>query len=99
MQSNPPSRGLKPLSVTIQRSMELTGLGLTKTYELINAGILKTTRIGQRRLVIYESLENLVLSSDLAPDDMPRRRGRPRKVAGKVVGEGNGERAHDISGT
>jgi hypothetical protein len=79
MRSNAPSRGLKPLSVTIRRSMELTGLGLTKTYELINAGVLKTTWIGQRRLIIYESLENLVLLSEPSPDEAPRRRGRPKK--------------------
>ena len=73
------AHGSKPLAVTIKKSMELSGLGLTKTYELINRGILETVWVDNRRLVIFSSLERLMLSAPAA-QEAPRRRGRPRKV-------------------
>jgi len=36
------------------------GLGRTKTYELINAGVLKTVVVGGRRLIPRESAEALL---------------------------------------
>jgi hypothetical protein len=38
----------------------LGGIGRTKTYELINEGILETVTIGSRRLVTIASIERLV---------------------------------------
>ena len=48
-----------PITVTVNEALRLTGLGRTKTYELINDGTIKTIKIGSRRLVIYKSLEEL----------------------------------------
>lgn len=53
---------LKPIAVTVANGRALTGLGNTKFYELINEGKIKTITIGRRRLVIYESLEELISS-------------------------------------
>ena len=50
----------KPVSVTIDDTCRITGLGRTKIYELIGEGKLKTKTIGRRRLVIYASIEALV---------------------------------------
>lgn len=36
------------------------GIGRTKVYELINAGKLKTIKIGGRRLILADSLEALL---------------------------------------
>jgi excisionase family DNA binding protein len=36
------------------------GLGRTKTYELINAGVLKTVVVGGRRLIPREAAEALL---------------------------------------
>ena len=48
---------LKPLTVTVKTALELLGIGRTTIYELIDQGIVETTKIGRRRLVIYSSLE------------------------------------------
>jgi len=49
----------KPITVTVNDGLGLTGLGRTKFYELINDGQIKTIKVGKRRLVVYSSLEEL----------------------------------------
>ena len=49
-----------PVSVTIDDTSRITGLGRTKIYELISEGRLKTVAIGRRRLVLYNSIETLL---------------------------------------
>jgi hypothetical protein len=71
--------GGRPITITIKRTKQLSGLGLTKIYDLIKRGILKTTYVDGRHLVIYESLEMLLLPAPPA-EASPRRRGRPRKA-------------------
>src|SRR4030088_3019763 len=44
------------LTCTIDDACEATGLGRTKLYELIGAGLVVTTTIGRRRLVVVRSL-------------------------------------------
>jgi len=48
------------LSCTVDEACVVTGLGRTKLYELIGSGQLITTTIGRRRLVIVQSLLELV---------------------------------------
>ena len=50
----------KPVSVTIDDTCRLIGLGRTKIYELIGQGKLRTKTIGRRRLVMYASIEALM---------------------------------------
>ncbi len=50
---------LKPITVTINIGSEVSGLGRTKLYELINSGKIKTIKVGKRRLIVYSSLEAL----------------------------------------
>lgn len=50
---------IKPISVTVDNAIRISGIGRTKLYELINQGVIKTTTVGRRRLVIYSSLEEL----------------------------------------
>jgi hypothetical protein len=52
--------GLKPLSVTVPTALALTGIGRTKLYALIKAGRVKVTKIDNRTLVNFASLENLI---------------------------------------
>jgi excisionase family DNA binding protein len=51
---------LKPISVTVDDTCRITGLGRTKVYEPIGEGVLKTVAIGRRRLVLYTSIEALL---------------------------------------
>lgn len=50
---------LKPITITINEALRVSGLGRTKLYELIGSGTLKTITVGRRRLVVYASLEAL----------------------------------------
>lgn len=50
---------MQPETVSVAEAARLIGLGLTKTYELINAGELHSLKIGRRRLVRVESIRCL----------------------------------------
>jgi excisionase family DNA binding protein len=45
---------------TIAEACEVTGLARTKLYELIGDGLLATTTVGRRRLVLVQSLLSLI---------------------------------------
>jgi hypothetical protein len=60
---SPSERDLKPLTVTIAAARRISGLGNTTIWGLIRDGKLDTSRIGRRRLVVYQSLEKLLTSS------------------------------------
>lgn len=49
-----------PVSVTINRAVELTGLPRSTIYELIGNSPLRVSKIGRRTLITYESLRELV---------------------------------------
>ena len=57
--SNPPRDFAKPLWVSPRRASQLTGIGLTRIYELLNDATLASRKVGRRRLVSYASLETL----------------------------------------
>jgi hypothetical protein len=48
------------LTVTIPDARKLSGLGNTKIWALIKAGELKSVSVGRRRLVVYQSLVDLL---------------------------------------
>lgn len=54
---------LKPLTLTMQQASAVTGLGLSKLYQKIRDGTLRTIMVDGRRLVFYSSLEAML------PDD------------------------------
>jgi excisionase family DNA binding protein len=49
----------KPIWVSPRRASQLTGIGLTRLYELLNDGTVQSRKVGRRRLVSYASLEAL----------------------------------------
>jgi excisionase family DNA binding protein len=51
---------LDPITVTIQQACALSGLSHTTIYKLINAGKLRSVKIGRRTLVTYASLRGLL---------------------------------------
>jgi hypothetical protein len=64
----------QPLSVPVLDGFEMIGVGTTKGYELVNAGIIETFVIGRRRYATLESLERLATPADRRPhhdDDSP----------------------------
>lgn len=56
------------LTCTVAEACQATGLGRTKIYELIGNGLVTTTTIGRRRLVVVQSLLSLV-GIDTVPAD------------------------------
>lgn len=54
---------MKPLTIRIDEFQRITGLRRTKTYELINQGLLQTVKIGRCTLVTMASAEALLDSS------------------------------------
>jgi excisionase family DNA binding protein len=72
-------QGAKPLTVTVATACKLSGLGNTTIWALIKSGKLESVRVCRRRLIIYRSLESLLLSparTDVTPQ--LRHRGRKR---------------------
>ena len=51
---------LKPRLVSVPKTAELLGIGLTKTYALIGEKMLETVSIGSRRLVTLRSIDRLI---------------------------------------
>jgi excisionase family DNA binding protein len=60
-----PDEALKPLTVDIKTACRLVGIGHSTLWKLISSGKLKSISIGRRRLIIYSSLEQLVLGPTL----------------------------------
>lgn len=55
---------LEPLAVDIAEACRLTGIGRSKLYELLSAGVISSAKVGKRRLVLVESLRRWL--TDLA---------------------------------
>jgi excisionase family DNA binding protein len=56
----------RPLAVSVKMACKLVGVGNTTMWALIKNGRVKTVRIGRRRLIIYTSLERLLILEDTA---------------------------------
>ncbi len=50
---------IEPLFVTIKTASRITGLGATMLYEMLSVGAIKGFKIGNRRLLDYQSLKKL----------------------------------------
>jgi hypothetical protein len=50
---------LEPIWVRPKRATKMADIGLTRLYELINDGTLKTRKVGGMRLVSVESIKAL----------------------------------------
>lgn len=51
---------MEPITLTIARTRELSGLGTTTIYNLINNGTLRTTKVGRRTLIYTSSVRDLL---------------------------------------
>ncbi len=50
----------RPVTVTVQRAQAITGLGHTTIHALLKEGRLKSTTVGNRRLIFFDSIETLL---------------------------------------
>lgn len=53
-------QNLEPLTVRIPRAIEMTGIGRSKIYELIQSGALDVVKVGRCTLVTVDSIRRLV---------------------------------------
>lgn len=60
------ANGDRPITVSVARTAELTGLGVSTVWLYIKQGKLRTTSAGRRRLVFYASIEQLLGVDDKA---------------------------------
>lgn len=51
---------IAPLTHTVKDTRRITGLGTTKIYELMNAGVLAKIKVGRKTLITAESVKALV---------------------------------------
>jgi excisionase family DNA binding protein len=49
----------KRVWVTPKEAIRISGIGRTRLYELLNAGTIKSIKLGGKRLVSYASIETL----------------------------------------
>jgi excisionase family DNA binding protein len=54
---------LKPLTVTVRVARQITGLGNTTIYQLMADGVLESTKVRNKRLISFQSLERLTAPS------------------------------------
>jgi hypothetical protein len=60
-----PRRGhYPPILIPILDAFDMLGVGITKGYELVNAGQINTVLIGRRRYATRESLDRLAMPAD-----------------------------------
>lgn len=55
------------LALSIEDVQEMTGLGRTKIYQLINSGQIKCKKIGKRSLVLRVDLEKFLSDLEAYP--------------------------------
>jgi excisionase family DNA binding protein len=60
------SMQLKPRAYTIKQASLMIGIGRSMLYLMISQGRLRTVTIGRRRLVLSESIDELLQSSSKA---------------------------------
>jgi hypothetical protein len=53
--------GARPLTVTVAMAKKISGLGNTTIWALIKDRKLESISVGRRRLIVYASLEKLLL--------------------------------------
>lgn len=51
---------MDPIAVSVLEAGRLSGLGKSTIWALIAKGVLVTTKVGRRRLILYSSLKSLL---------------------------------------
>jgi hypothetical protein len=73
-------------TATVRDFCRMSGLGVTKVYQMMSDGRLESVAIGKRRLILLASWQRLLQAHICTPISRPagatpRPRGRPRKTA------------------
>lgn len=50
----------KPLTVSVEAARKMLGIGITKAYELLNSGELRSIKLGRKRLILVTSIHELI---------------------------------------
>ncbi|MBB5343168.1 excisionase family DNA-binding protein [Tunturibacter empetritectus] len=52
------------ITISVDEAMSATGIGKTMLYELLGDGSLRSIKLGKKRLIIVESLHELIASME-----------------------------------
>lgn len=63
---------LSPVSLPVEDAFELIGVGRTKGWELVRSGRLPTFKVGRRRLVHRQTLEEFLTGISGRPSTLPQ---------------------------
>jgi hypothetical protein len=64
------------ITATIPRFREISGIGRSKIYQMLDAGELESVHVGARRLIVVDSYRRLVARLQAAESGAGRRCGR-----------------------
>lgn len=67
----------KPLLIPILDAFDMLGVGITKGYAMVNAGVIVTIKIGSRRYATSECIERLATPPEAHPT--AKSRAKPRR--------------------
>jgi excisionase family DNA binding protein len=67
----------KPLTVNVRQASRLSGLGRSTLWKMIRSGVLNSVMVGHRRLIVFASLEALLLGR--TPEETPEQKTAYRK--------------------
>jgi hypothetical protein len=59
------------ITAPIGKFCEIAGIGMTKTYELLNSGELESVTVGKRRLIVLASWHRLIERQIGRPAETP----------------------------
>jgi hypothetical protein len=63
----------EPITATIRQFGQISGIGRSKIYELLDAGELESIHLGARRLIVVDSYRRLVARLQAVPKQESRR--------------------------
>ena len=87
------SEGTEPLVVSVKKGCTILGSGVTRLYELINAGEIQSYRDGKSRKVVVASLRAFVARQIAAEATKPRAGWTDRATKARLDKKSGGERA------
>jgi excisionase family DNA binding protein len=58
----------KPLTVSVREAVRLSGLGRSTIWKCIKSGVLTSIMVGHQRLIVFASLEALLLGRKDTPE-------------------------------
>jgi hypothetical protein len=63
----------EPITIDVKEAIRVSSLGRTFIYQKMSEGSFKSVKARGRRLIVYESFKNWLISLPTEPEEPPRR--------------------------